>query len=72
MNFDFEISELTELSVISAGHCRHDRKRTEDPFTYIITVELQWLKQAWDYENRFQSKVVPASQGKFLYLQTEL
>ena len=33
-------------------------------FTY--TVELQWLKQAWNHENWFQSKVVPASQGKFL------
>ena len=29
------------------------------------TVELQWLEQAWDHENWFQSKVIPASQGKF-------
>ena len=34
--------------------------------------ELQWLEQAWDHGNWFQSKVVPASQGKFIYLQTEL
>ena len=30
------------------------------------TVELHWLKHSWDHENWFQSKVVPASQGKFL------
>ena len=35
-------------------------------------IERQWLKQAWDHENWFQSKVVPANQGKFLYLKTEL
>ena len=29
----------------------------------IYTVELQWLKQAWDIENEFQPKVVPAIQG---------
>ena len=38
--------------------------------TQILTVELQWLKQAWYHENWFQSKVVPASQGKFIYLLT--
>ena len=32
------------------------------------TAELQWLEQAWDHENWFQSKIIPASQGKFLYL----
>ena len=34
--------------------------------TCPIAVELQWLKQAWDHENWFQSKVVPAIQGKFI------
>ena len=34
----------------------------------INTEELQWLEQTLDHENWFQSKVVPASQGKFLYL----
>ena len=36
---------------------------------FWTTVELQWLKQAWDHENWFQSKVVPASQCtcRFLY-----
>ena len=31
-------------------------------------VELEWLEQAWDRENWFQSKEVPASKGRFLYL----
>ena len=25
-------------------------------------------RKAWDHENWFESKIVPASQGKFLYL----
>ena len=36
------------------------------------TVEITWLEQAWNYENWFQSKVVPASQGKFLYYKLTL
>ena len=35
---------------------------------FTVHVELQWLEQAWDHENWFQSKVVPTSQGKFLCL----
>ena len=31
-------------------------------------VELQGLEQAWDHDNWFQSKVVPASQGNVQYL----
>ena len=37
-----------------------------------ITVELQWLEQVLDHENWFESQVVLASQGKCLYLLTEL
>ena len=35
-------------------------------------IELQWLEQAWDHGNWFQSEVVPASQGSILYLYTPL
>ena len=35
-------------------------------------VEPRRLQQAWDHENRFQSKVVPARWDKFLYLETEV
>ena len=44
------------------------------PMSYLLghntvtTVEPQWLEQAWDHGNWFQSKVVPASKGKFQYL----
>ena len=31
-------------------------------------VELLWLEQAWDHVNWFELQVVPASQGRFLYL----
>ena len=34
----------------------------------INTVELQWLEQAWDDENWFQSKVVLASLDKLQHL----
>ena len=40
------------------------------PFkTATNTVELEWLKQAWDHENLFQSKIVPAKQSKpFIFI----
>ena len=39
---------------------------TKQRIVLKYTVELQWLEQAWDNENWFRSKVVPASQVKFL------
>ena len=33
--------------------------------SYIV--ELQWLEQAWDHENKFQLRVALAIQGQFLY-----
>ena len=32
-----------------------------------IAVELQWLEQTWDHENKFQPKVSSDVQGQFLY-----
>ena len=46
----FEISRIDCLIIVYVN--------LEEDLPY--TVDLQWLQQAWEHENWFQSKVVPA------------
>ena len=49
------------------SHMLFPIKKAEDTVC-SYTVELLWLKRAWDHENWFQSKIVLASKVKVQYL----